>query len=107
MKHLTFAGFVLLLLSTFQSFSDAEELPIPSGKRFKDLVPIDGSAKLLVGASLNSPDLETPAETILNREFQFVTPGTSSSKPPFTRSQKYGGGRRPTRLSTIAGNEAF
>jgi GH35 family endo-1,4-beta-xylanase len=50
------------------------ELPVPSGPRFKDLAPIDGSARLLVGASIDVKCLETQSEANLKRDFQFLTP---------------------------------
>lgn len=63
---------VCLILAT--AFCRASEPPVPSGVRFKDLVPCDGSVPFLVGASISDKELGTPAEVILNREFQFLSP---------------------------------
>jgi hypothetical protein len=53
----------------------ADEPPVPAGPRFKELAPIDNSAKILIGATINHPYLGSAAETILKRKVQFFTPG--------------------------------
>ncbi|MCA9080394.1 MAG: endo-1,4-beta-xylanase [Planctomycetaceae bacterium] len=44
------------------------------GPRFKDLVPLDRSTGMLVGATISSGYLGTRAEENLLRDFEFVTP---------------------------------
>jgi GH35 family endo-1,4-beta-xylanase len=50
-------------------------VPLPSGKRLRILAPVRRSAPILIGAASNAAYWGTESETILNREFGFVTPG--------------------------------
>jgi GH35 family endo-1,4-beta-xylanase len=52
-------------------------LPEPKGQRLRALAPVDGSFPLLIGGTISFPHLGTSAETILNREFQFITPANA------------------------------
>lgn len=52
-------------------------VPLPRGPRLRELAPIDGTSPILIGGTTNYPHLGTSAETILNREFQWVTPGNA------------------------------
>ncbi|MCA9056364.1 MAG: endo-1,4-beta-xylanase [Planctomycetaceae bacterium] len=63
----------LVLVAT--ALASAAELQVPTGQRYKDLSPVDGSAPLLIGAAINSGGLGTPAESIFQREFEFLIPG--------------------------------
>lgn len=53
------------------------EVPVPSGPRLREIAPLGGSFPLLLGGSISAPLLGSPAETILHREFQFVTPANA------------------------------
>ncbi|MGB7325654.1 MAG: endo-1,4-beta-xylanase [Rubripirellula sp.] len=60
--------------------TDAAILPavtIPSGPRLREIAPLGEPFPLLIGGSISAPLLGTEAETILNREFQFVTPANA------------------------------
>lgn len=60
-----------------KAVSSPPKLPVPDGARFREIAPSDGSFPLLVGGTISTPLLGTTAETILNREFQFVTPANA------------------------------
>lgn len=49
---------------------------LPSGLRLCQLAPL-GKAPLLIGGTINYPMLNSSAEIVLNREFQFITPGNA------------------------------
>lgn len=49
----------------------------PNGRRLRQIAPLGGSFPLLIGGSISAPLLGTAAETILNREFQFITPANA------------------------------
>lgn len=51
------------------------EVPLPSGERLRILAPVRRSAPILIGAASNASNWGTESETILNREFGYVTPG--------------------------------
>ncbi|MEZ6123940.1 MAG: endo-1,4-beta-xylanase [Planctomycetaceae bacterium] len=53
------------------------EVPVPSGPRLCEISPPDGSFPLFVGGTISAPLLGTSAETVLNREFQFITPANA------------------------------
>lgn len=55
----------------------SEDLPLPTGPRLREIAPLDGPIPLLIGGTISSTVLGTSAETILNREFQFVTPANA------------------------------
>lgn len=58
--------------------SDAEPpvLEAPSGPRLREIAPL-GSFPLIIGGTSSIQLLGTEAETILNREFQFITPANA------------------------------
>lgn len=53
------------------------DVPLPTGQRLRDIAPIDGSFPLLVGGTISWPLLGSSAETVINREFQFITPANA------------------------------
>ena len=53
------------------------DVPVPSGPRLCEIAPLNGSFPLIVGGTISSPLLGTSAETIINREFQFITPANA------------------------------
>jgi endo-1,4-beta-xylanase len=53
------------------------EVAVPSGPRLREIAPSGGKFSLLVGGSISAPLLGSPAETILNREFRFITPANA------------------------------
>lgn len=53
----------------------AADPPLPTGRRLKEIMPIDGPIPFLIGGTINEPHLGTAAEVIFNREFAFLTPG--------------------------------
>ena len=53
------------------------DVPVPSGPRLCEIAPLDGSFPLIVGGTISAPLLGTSAETIINREFQFITPANA------------------------------
>ena len=68
--------------SQTQSRRVAEEsspptVSVPDGLRLCEIALLDGSFPLLVGGTISSPLLGTSAETIINREFQFITPANA------------------------------
>jgi GH35 family endo-1,4-beta-xylanase len=65
---------ILVLATRHSGETRAEDLPTPTGPRFKKLVPIDGSAGMLVGATISVGQLGTQAEVSLKRDFEFCTP---------------------------------
>ncbi len=57
-----------------------DELPqiaLPSGPRLREIAPLQGDVPILIGGSISFPLLGSTAETILNREFQFITPANA------------------------------
>lgn len=50
-------------------------VPIPTGKRLRELSPAEGSNPLLIGAASNAKFWGTESNFILDREFAYVTPG--------------------------------
>ena len=63
-----------------QSTAKAPEPPqvaVPNGPRLREIAPLDGSFPLIVGGTISAPLLGTSAETIINREFQFITPANA------------------------------
>jgi endo-1,4-beta-xylanase len=57
--------------------TELPKVPAPDGPRLREIVPVGGSLPILVGGSISAPLLGSPAETILNREFQFITPANA------------------------------
>ena len=53
------------------------EVPLPSGPRLREISSADRSFPILIGASSNEKSWGTESETIINREFGFVTPGNA------------------------------
>lgn len=53
------------------------EVAVPDGPRLREIAPIDGPVPLIIGGTIGAPLLGTAAETILNREFQFITPANA------------------------------
>lgn len=53
------------------------EVAVPNGPRLREIAPIDGPVPLIIGGTIGAPLLGTAAETILNREFQFITPANA------------------------------
>ena len=49
----------------------------PTGPRLCEIAPPDGSFPLLVGGTISSPLLGTSAESVINREFRFITPANA------------------------------
>jgi GH35 family endo-1,4-beta-xylanase len=69
------AGFLFVLLMASGYLLQAQSLPIPEGRRLRDIVEDrypDG--KLLVGATTGSWGLNEPVGEIMDREFSYVTP---------------------------------
>jgi hypothetical protein len=59
---------VVVTIGVLSPLVRADEPPVPTGARFKELAPIDNSAKILIGATINHPYLGSATETILKRE---------------------------------------
>ena len=57
------------------SSAPAATSPLPTGRRLKEIIPLDGPVPFLIGGSINQPALGGAAEVIFNREFAFLTPG--------------------------------
>ncbi|MGB7324048.1 MAG: endo-1,4-beta-xylanase [Rubripirellula sp.] len=53
------------------------DVPVPTGPRLRELAPLGGSCPLIIGGTISAPLLGTAAETIINREFQFITPANA------------------------------
>lgn len=53
----------------------AADPPLPTGRRLKEIMPLDGPIPFLIGGTINEPHLGSAAEVIFNREFAFLTPG--------------------------------
>lgn len=53
------------------------EIAAPRGPRLRDIAPLDGSFPMIIGGTTSTPLLGTAAETIINREFQFITPANA------------------------------
>lgn len=49
----------------------------PNGPRLRQIAPLGGPFPLMIGGTIGAPLLGTAAETILNREFQFITPANA------------------------------
>ncbi|TWU03346.1 endo-1,4-beta-xylanase [Neorhodopirellula pilleata] len=49
----------------------------PNGPRLREIAPLGGSCPLVIGGSTSIQLLGTEAETIINREFQFITPANA------------------------------
>ena len=57
--------------------TELPKLPAPNGPRLREIAPLGGSVPLLIGGSISAPLRGTIAETIVNREFQFITPANA------------------------------
>lgn len=53
------------------------EMVAPEGPRLCEIAPLNGSFPLIIGGTIGTPMLGTSAETIINREFQFITPANA------------------------------
>jgi GH35 family endo-1,4-beta-xylanase len=75
MRKIKFAGFFIVILIASVYLIQAQSLPIPEGRRLRDIVEDkypDG--KLLVGATTGSWGFNEPIGEIMDREFSYVTP---------------------------------
>lgn len=55
---------------------ETPKVELPSGRRLCEIAPV-GSFPLIVGGTISYPKLGTSAETVINREFKFVTPANA------------------------------
>lgn len=66
-----------LFVSKIAYSQNPTPIPTPTGARLCEIAPLEGSVPLLIGGTISYPLLGTTAETIINREFQFITPANS------------------------------
>lgn len=75
MRKIKFASFHFVLLITSSHLIQAQSLPIPEGRRLRDIVEDNyPDGKLLVGATIGSWGFDEPIGEIMDREFSYVTP---------------------------------
>ena len=61
--------------------SEPPSMPAPAGERLRILAPLGETTPVLIGTAMNASSWGTESETILNREFNYVTPGNDFKQP--------------------------